>query len=240
MAIPIVATPEYELKLPSNGKKVKYRPFLVKEEKVLLLAMETKDPAQIQSATKQVINDCTFGQVNVDTAPPFDLEYVLLQLRIRSVGETASVGIKCSSCEATNSIEIELPSIQVTKPENHTTTIKITDSLSVLMRYPTIEDMQASDMDETADTKKNTEAAMDLISSCIEVIQDRGNTYKAKDFTKEEVKEFIENLSQPMFMKIMDFFNTMPTIKKEVSFVCHKCSKDNKYTLRGIKDFFTS
>lgn len=240
MAIPIVAAPEYELKLPSTGKKIKYRPFLVKEEKILLLAMETKDPAQIQSATKQVIGNCTFGQVDVDTAPPFDLEFVLLQLRIRSVGETASVGIKCSDCGHSNPVDVDLASIQVSKPENHSTTIKLTDSLSVMMRYPTIEDTQQSGIEEGASDKQNTESAIKMIARCIEVIQDGTKTYKSKDFTPEEVVEFLENLSQSLFMKIMSFFSNMPTIKKEVSFACSKCSKQNNYTLRGIKDFFTS
>lgn len=243
MAIPIVATPTYELKLPSNKKKIKYRPFIVKEEKLLLLAMETKDPAQIQNTTKQVIKDCTFGEVDVETCPPFDLEYILLQLRIRSVGEKASVSLKCSSCNVSNPVEIDLTTIDITNNQEHTNDIKLTDTLGVMMRYPTMLDSASY---EGADPSKGEEdkvktavQSINLIASCIEVIYDKDKIYKTKDFTKEEVIDFIENLSQGMFQKIASFFENMPALRHTVEYKCHKCETENKINMRGIQDFFT-
>jgi len=240
MAIPIVTTPTYELKLPSSGKKIKYRPFLVKEEKVLLLAMETKDSAQIQSTTKTVINDCTFGSVDVETCPPFDLEYIILQLRIKSVGEKISPNFKCSECKTQNTVEIDLTKVEVVKTPEHTNTVKLTEHMGVIMRYPTIEDTSSMEEVDENDTKKNTERSINLIASCIEVIFDKDKTYKTKDFTQQEVIDFIENLSQEMFQKIAKFFQEIPAIKQEVTFACSKCKHENKYTLRGMQDFFTS
>jgi len=240
MAIPIVATPTYELKLPSSGKKIKYRPFLVKEEKVLLLAMETKDPTQIQSTTKTVNSDCTFGAVDVETCPPFDLEYIVLQLRIKSVGEKISPNFKCSECQTQNSVDIDLTKVGVVHTTDHSNTIKLTDQLGVIMRYPTIEDTVGMEGMDEKDTGKNTERSMNLIASCIEVIFDKDKTYKTKDFSREEVIDFIENLSQGMFQKIAKFFQDIPAIKQEVTFTCSKCNHENHYTLRGMQDFFTS
>lgn len=242
MAIPIVATPTYELKLPSNKKKIKYRPFLVKEEKLLLLAMETKDPVQIQRTTKQVIKDCTFGEFDVDVCPPFDLEYILLQLRIKSVGEKSTVSLKCSSCETANSTDIDLTKVEVTKKEGHTNDIKLAPTMGVLMRYPTMEDTAALGMSEEGaeeDKAKSAEKSIEMIASCIDVIYDGDKIYKTKDFSKEEVVEFIENMSQGMFQKLTSFFENMPALRHEVQFTCSKCGTENKVAIKGIQDFFT-
>jgi ribosomal protein L44E len=240
MAIPIVATPTYELKLPSSGKKIKYRPFLVKEEKVLLLAMETKDPAQIQSTTKTVIKDCTFGGVDVENCPPFDLEYIILQLRIKSVGEKISPNFKCSECGTQTPVDIDLTKVEVVKTPEHNNTIKLTDQMGVIMRYPTIEDTAGMEAIDEKDAEKNAERSINLIASCIEVIYENDKTYKTKDFSQQEVVDFIEHLSQGMFQKITKFFQDIPAIKQEISFACSKCGHENKYTLRGMQDFFTS
>jgi transcription elongation factor Elf1 len=240
MAIPIVATPTYELKLPSSGKKIKYRPFLVKEEKVLLLAMETKDPAQIQSTTKTVIHDCTFGGVDVENCPPFDLEYIVLQLRIKSVGEKISPSFKCSECNTQTAVDIDLTKVEVVKTANHSNTIHLTDKMGVVMRYPTIEDTVGMESVDEKDTEKNAERTINLIASCIEVIFDNDKIYKTKDFSKEEVIGFVENMSQDMFQKIVKFYQDIPAIKHEINFACPKCGHENKYTLRGMQDFFTS
>lgn len=239
MAIPIVATPTYELKLPSSGKKIKYRSFLVKEEKILLLAMETKDPVQIQNTTKTIIKDCTFGSVDVETCPPFDLEYIILQLRIKSVGEKITTNFKCSKCQEQTAIDIDLTSVNVVKVPNHSKTIKLTDNLGVVMKYPTIEDTAGMEDADEKDTKKNTERSINLIASCIEAIFDKDKVHNTKDFSREEVIEFIENLSQDMFKKIARFFEEIPSLKHEVVFTCAKCNHENKYTLRGMQDFFT-
>jgi hypothetical protein len=241
MAIPIIATPTYELTLPSTKKVIKYRPFLVKEEKLLLLAMESKDPKQIQTTSKEVIKNCTFGEVDVDKCPPFDLEYILLQLRIRSVGEKVSTKMKCEKCEEPNAVEIDLVSVNVSASENHSNTIKLTDTIGVLMKYPSMgnEDLLSMDIKDKDDAVQNAEMSMKLIASCIEVIYDGDKTYQAKNFSKEEVMEFIENLSQGMFQKIIKFFQDMPALRKEVEFKCAKCATDNKVTIRGIQDFFT-
>jgi len=241
MAIPIIATPTYELTLPSTKKVIKYRPFLVKEEKLLLLAMESKDPKQIQSTSKDVIKNCTFGEIDVETCPPFDLEYILLQLRIRSVGEKVSTKIKCLKCDEPNVVEVDLLSVNVSASENHSNTIKLSEKMGVIMKYPNMgnEDLLAAGDKEKDDPVQNAELSMKLIASCIEVIYDGDKTYQTKNFSKEEVMEFIENMSQGMFQKIIKFFQDMPALRKEVEFKCAKCDTDNKITIRGIQDFFT-
>jgi phage FluMu protein Com len=242
MAIPIIATPTYELKLPSNKKKIKYRPFLVKEEKLLLLAMETKDPTQIQNTTKQVIKDCTFGEVDVEACPPFDLEYILLQLRIKSVGEKASITMKCPSCETPNTTDVNLAEIEVTKKEGHTNDIKLSDKMGVVMRYPTLADSSSVQMEEgesESSKRKNAEKSIEMIASCIDVIYEGETIYKTKEFKKEEVVEFIENLSQGMFQKIAAFFEDMPALRHTLEFKCSKCGTENKFNIKGIQDFFT-
>lgn len=242
MAIPIVATPTYELKLPSNKKKIKFRPFLVKEEKLLLLAMETKDPVQIQETTKQVIKECTFGDIDVELCPPFDLEYILLQLRIKSVGEKSSVSLKCSSCDATNSMEVDLTKIDVIKKENQSNEIKLTETMGVVMRYPTIADSSSlgSSEEGVEETKAvSAEKTIDMIASCIEVIFDKEKVYKTKDFSRNEVIEFVENLSQGMFQKVAAFFEDMPALRHTLEFKCVKCGSDNKVNIKGMQDFFT-
>ena len=242
MAIPIVATPTYELKLPSNKKKIKFRPFLVKEEKLLLLAMETKDPVQIQNTTKQVIKDCTFGEFDVDVCPPFDLEYILLQLRIKSVGEKSTVSFKCSSCETANTIDIDLTKVEVTKKDGHTNDIKLAPNMGVLMRYPTMEDTAMLGLSEESakeDKATNAEKSIGMIASCIDVIYEGDKIHKTKDYTKEEVVEFIENLSQGMFQKLTSFFENMPALRHEAQFTCSKCGTENKVAIKGIQDFFT-
>jgi hypothetical protein len=241
MAIPIIATPTYELTLPSTKKTIKYRPFLVKEEKLLLLAMESKDPKQIQTTSKEVIKNCTFGEINVENCPPFDLEYILLQLRIRSVGEKVSTKMKCEKCEEPNAVEVDLTTVNVSASDNHSNTIKLTDKMGVVMKYPNMgnEDLLAAGDKEKDDPVQNAELSMKLIASCIEAIYDGDKTYQTKNFSKEEVMEFIENLSQGMFQKIIKFFQDMPALRKEVEFKCAKCGVDNKVTIRGIQDFFT-
>ena len=201
--------------------------------------METKDPAQIQSTTKTVISDCTFGSVDVETCPPFDLEYIILQLRIKSVGEKITPNFKCSECQTPNQVEIDLTKVDVVKIPDHSNTIKLTDNMGVIMRYPTIEDTVGVDAEDEKDAKKNAEKTMNLIASCIEVIYENDKIYKTKDFTREDVIGFIENLSQGMFQKIAKFFQDIPAIKQDITFSCSKCNHENRYTLRGMQDFFT-
>ena len=242
MAIPIITTPTYELKLPSSGKKIKYRPFLVKEEKVLLLAMETKDSAQIQAASKTVIADCTFGEMDVEKSPPFDIEYIMLQLRIKSVGETVSPSFKCNKCETANQIEVDLTKINVVQTEGHSNTVKLTDTMGVVMRYPIMSDddkVESKNKEDTTNVLKNAERSMQLIASCIDVIYDGEKIYNTKNFSREEVMDFIENLSQGMFQQIANFFQDMPSLKHDIKFTCTKCGEENSLTVRGVQDFFT-
>jgi hypothetical protein len=242
MAIPIIATPTYELILPSSGKKIKYRPFLVKEEKMLLLAMETKDSAQIQIASKTVIGDCTFGEVDVEKCPPFDLEYIMLQLRIKSVGEKVTPSFKCKNCETPNEVEVDLTKINVSGTKDHSNTVKLSDTMGVIMRYPVMSDdsnLEIASEEDEENVLKNAERSLQLIASCIDAIYDGEKVYNTKNHTKEEVIEFIENLSQGMFQKIANFFQEMPSLKHDVKFVCTKCGEENNLTIRGVQDFFT-
>jgi hypothetical protein len=235
MSLPIISTPKYTLTLPSNGTTVEYRPFLVKEEKILLIAQESDDQVQIIGAIKDVISSCTFGKINPDTLTSFDLEYVFIKLRAKSVGEVSSIGIKCSECEASNNIDVNLDEIEMTSAKDVNHKIALTDTVGVNMKYMSVRDLSA------LSAKKNTTNAdilTDAIIACVDSIYDDTTIYAKENTPKAEMVSFIESLNRSQMQKIEQFMSSMPKLEHTVHFTCSKCKHENDVTLSGVQSFF--
>jgi len=237
MALPILETQSYELTLPSADVKVKYRPFLVKEEKVLLQALESEDQKQIVNALKEIVRACTFGSLNVDDLPTFDLEYIFLQIRAKSVGEVAKLKVLCPDDKKTYAdIEIDLTKVEVQVDDSHTNNIVIDENkkIGMIMKYPTLGSVDPS-MDFT---KEQTNKIFQLIGNSIYQIYEGDKIYNTTDYTKEELNKFIESLSTKAFGDIQNFYNTMPKLIHEVEIENPKTKVKSKVTLQGLTDFF--
>lgn len=237
MSLPTLATPTYTLTLPSNGKKVEYRPFLVKEEKLLMLANETKDPEQIVKTMRQIVLNCTFEKINVNDHPTYDIEYIFINLRARSVGEKVDVRVRASSGEYVP-VSIDLNEIEVQRTETHTNKVKISDKMGIIMKAPTFDSVTS--LSGLQNREPNTEDFVKMACTCIESIYDETQTYDAKDYTPQELIDFVENTPQKVLQDMVEFFNTLPYIGKRVSFVCPKTGETESIMLRGTQDFFTS
>ena len=245
MALPKVSTPTYELTIPSSGEKVSYRPFLVKEEKTLLMAMESKDTAAMTKAMQDIITACTDGEVNPKDLAPYDLEYFFLQLRGRSIGEIIEVNaprpVNFEACckEATEEdvceLSIDINDISVDTSKIKSPEIKINDTIGIKMMFPQT-DMVQKYATEGEDMK--SENIFKLVVECIEYIWEGKEIYKAKDSTKKELTDFLDSLSSGQFTKIKDFFESMPRVSHDVDWVCPKCEKSKTLTLTGIDSFF--
>jgi len=235
MALPVLETNTFELTLPSSDVKVKYRPFLVKEEKILLQAMESQEQKQIVQALKDIVSVCTYGQLNVDELPTFDLEYVFLQIRSKSVGEVANIRLLCPDDKETYvTKDVDLSKVEVQVDDEHSNTIQVNDKIKMVMKYPTI---------DTVDPKKNiqgmkTEQVFDMIAGCIHSIYDGEKEFLVSDYTKEELDKFIESLDRKTFDKLNKFFETMPQLRHEVEIENPKTKVKSKIVLKGAQDFF--
>ena len=237
MALPILETARYELTLPSHDKKIAYRPFLVKEEKLLLMALESGENKQVTTALKDIVNACTFGAINVDVLPTFDIEYIFLNIRAKSVGEVAKLQIKCpDDGETFANIELDLNQVEVQVDDEHTNVIPINDQIKMVMRYPTLDSF-----DPTMDAgKMKTNDLFDIISKSISEIYDGDTVHKASDYSKEELNTFIESLTSDHFAKVQKFFTTMPRLAHVVEVENPKTKVKSKVTLSGLNDFFVS
>jgi hypothetical protein len=233
MNLPIIQTPTYELKLISIDEPVEYRPFLVKEEKLLLTAMEGNDPNEVIRAVKQILINCTITEIDVESLPTFDMEYLFLNIRSKSIGETSDIIINCQTCEEGIPISIELDDIKPTMDESHTPQIKLNDELTIEMKYPTMQNITQFSQEETS-----TEQTFKMIEESIFAIYDSENVYYLEDFPKSESEKFINSLTQEQFLSIANFFNTMPTLTKEVEYTCNKCDTSNTMILSGLQSFF--
>lgn len=234
MALPKLDAPRYEMKLPSTNQKVIYRPYLVKEEKILMLAMESQDDRQMIRAVKDVISACTDGEVDVNTLTMFDMEYMFTQLRSKSVGEKTIVGVKCTACEAKNDVDIDLNGVHVDVPNAKSRKIELTKEVGIVLKYPSIDEVMNSQTSDASDVDKT----FDIIVSCIDSIYSGDEIFDAKDQTKKELKEFIESLGADQFNKIKNFVEGMPSAKIAVAFDCVKCGHHNEFDVKGIANFF--
>jgi len=237
MALPIVETATYELTLPSKDVKIKYRPFLVKEEKVLLQALESNENIELVSALKQVCHACTFGSINIDELPTFDLEYIFLQIRAKSVGEVVTLKLLCPDDNKTYAeVEVDLSKVEVHVEEDHTNKIVIDEkkNIGIIMSYPTI-----NSIDPTVDVKgMKTKQMFDLLVNSIYQIYEGDKIHTPSDYSKEDLNKFIESLDSKAFQKVNNFFDTMPKLKQEVELENPKTKVKSKRTLQGLQDFF--
>lgn len=234
MALPIIEVPKYSVTVPSTGDKVQYRPYLVKEEKILMIAMESESQEQMMTAVKSIIDVCTFKTLDIDRLTTFDLEYIFLKLRAKSVGEVATVGLKCSSCSEVNEVEINLDTINVRWPEEASKDgiVMLTDKVGIKFNYPSVKD--ATKMQDL----EGIESIMTLIISCIDNIFDADNVYPASDSTPKEMMAFLDSLNSEQFKKIQGFFESMPNLSHETKFACEHCEHENTLVLRGLASFF--
>ena len=237
MTLPSVETPRYELTLPSTDKVVQFRPFLVKEEKILLVAMESGNNNEIITATKDILNSCTFEKLDVEKLPLFDVEYIFLQIRAKSVGEVAKFKMLCPDDKQTYvDVELDLTKVNVQVDDEHTNNIVIDENrkLGVVFNYPTLEMTKAGfNVDET-----DINTLFDIMITSIDHIYEGEKIYPAKDSTKEELKTFLESLPQKTFEKIKTFFETMPQLRHTVEVENPKTKVKNTIELKGIRDFF--
>ena len=238
MPLPKIATPTYELTLPSTGKPIQYRPFLVKEEKLLVLALESEDMKQITTAIKSVIKGCiqTKG-IKVESLPTFDIEYLFLNIRGKSVGEEVEVSVIAPDDGETEvKLTIGLDEIEVKKNDDHTRQIKLDDTLMMEMKYPSLEQFISNNFDFAE--KNQMEQSFDLIASCIDKVYSEEEVWAADDFTKKEVREFLEQMNSNQFKQIESFFETMPKLTHTVKFKNPKTKKENEIVLEGLSSFF--
>ena len=238
MPLPKISTPTYELELPSSGKTIKFRPFLVKEEKLLVLALESDDSKEITNAVKAVLKDCiqTRG-VKVETLPTFDIEYLFLNIRGKSVGEDIEVSVLCPDDNETYAdVQISIDDIQVIKDKDHSNKIKIDENLMMEMKYPSLNQFIKNNFDFNNDNQ--VDQSFDLIASCIDKVYNQDEAWTTDDFTKKEVLDFLEQMNSTQFKQIENFFTTMPKLSHEVEVVNPKTKKKNMVVLEGLASFF--
>ena len=236
MALPKLITPTYELEIPSTDEKIKYRPFLVKEEKILMMAMESKATADITQAVKDIVSECTFNKIKIDNMPMFDVEYIFLNIRAKSVGEVSKLKLLCPDDGKTYAeVELNLNEVKVHVGEDHTNKIELDNGMGMIMNYPTIDSFKDSGIRDI-----NASNMLDVISGCILQIyeEDGKKTYDPKDQSKKELIEFIEQLNTKQFKDVQNFFETMPKMKHEITIKNPKTKKESKVTLTGLNDFF--
>ena len=240
MPLPKINTPTYELELPSNGKKIKYRPFLVREEKILIMALESEDMKQITSAIVQILTDCiqTKG-VKVSDLATFDIEYLFLNIRARSVGETVEVNITCpDDGETSVQMEIDIDSIKVQKDKNHKNIIKLDDNLSMKLKYPSLDQFVENNFEYNEDIS-DVNKSLSMITSCIEMVYDSEESWDAVDCTKKELEEFIEQLNTKQFKEIETFFTTMPKLSHTIKIKNPNTKVESEVVLEGLASFFS-
>ena len=232
MTLPIINAPTYELTVPSTKEKITYRPFLVKEEKILLTAMETGGENDMVNALKQIITNCLQSKIDLNSLATFDLEYIFLNLRSKSIGEVATVNVTCPDDGETQvPVQIPLDEIEVTFPEGHSNRVELTDTLGMTMRYT--EFTLASILRES-----NTEFLFEMIKGCIAQITDGETVHERIDFTDKDLDVFLDSLNSKQLEGVQNFFETMPKLRHEISVTNPKTKKKNKITLEGLDAFF--
>ena len=240
MPLPKISTPTYELELLSTGKKIKYRPFLVKEEKILIIALETEDTKQISNAIVQILSECILTRgVKVKDLSTFDIEYLFLNVRAKSVGETVEVNVTCpDDGETTVQMEIELDSIKVKKDPSHSNIIKLDDNLSMKLKYPSLDQFVENNF-EVADGDNDVDKSLTMITSCIDIVYDSEESWNASDCSKKELKEFVEQMNTKQFKEIENFFVTMPKLSHTVKVKNPNTKVESEVVLEGLVSFFT-
>ena len=236
MALPKIDVPIYELTVPSTDEKIKYRPFLVKEEKLLLIAMESGENSDILRAVKDIVDACTFNKMKIGNMPMFDVEYIFLQIRSKAVGEVSTLRVLCLDDMKTYAkVEVDLNEIEVQVTDEHTNKIELTDAMGVIMKYPTIDSFADNKIEDISPSNM-----LDVIVTCIDKIYDKKGeeVFDAKDSTKQELVDFVEQMNTTQFADVQKFFDTMPALSHEITVKNPKTKKESKVTLSGLNDFF--
>tara|TARA_Y100000813_G_scaffold196584_1_gene180309 strand:+ start:668 stop:1390 length:723 start_codon:yes stop_codon:yes gene_type:complete len=240
MPLPKINTPTYELTLPSDGKKIKYRPFLVREEKILIMALETEDMKQITKAVLDILNGCILTKgITIQSLPSFDIEYLFLNVRAKSVGETIEITITCpDDNETTVNVNVDLDTIKIKKDRKHKNTIKLDDSLSLKLRYPSMDSFIENNFESTEESNdvKNT---LKMITSCIDLIYNEEESWSGSDSTQKELEEFIEQLNTKQFQMIENFFSTMPKLSHTIKVKNPNTNVESTVLLEGLAAFFS-
>ena len=241
--LPKLDVPIHELKLVSTGKTIRFRPFLVKEQKLFLMASESDESKEVVNVIRQVLKNCVLDEIDIDQLPTFDLEYLFLNLRARSVEEVVELRYKCNNttktetgedkkCDGKVDFKINLLELEPKKEENHINKVQITENLGVCLKYPTF------DMIQRYENLDENEVMSKVLADCIDFVYDKEQIYYAKDSTREELEEFIDSMQQKDLEKIKQFFDTMPEVKKDVHFKCPKCEYEEDITIKGMQSFF--
>ena len=240
MPLPKINTPTYDLTLPSTGKKIKYRPFLVREEKILIMAMESEDMTEITNAIVQILSDCILTKdVKVESLATFDIEYLFLNVRAKSVGETVDVNITCPDDGETQvEMSINIDTIKVQKTRGHKNIIKLDDELSMKLRYPSLEQFVENNF-ETADGVSEVGQSLSMITSCVDMIYNAEESWEASDYSKKELDEFIEQLNTKQFKQIEKFFTTMPKLSHKIAVKNPNTGVESEVVLEGLASFFS-
>ena len=238
MPLPKINTPTYELVLPSSNRKVKYRPFLVREEKLLIIALESEDLKQITTAVIDVLNSCILTKgTKVEKMATFDIEYLFLNVRAKSVGEQVEVNVICpDDGETTVQMPIDIDAIKVQKNKEHTDIVKLDDDISLKLKYPSLTEFISSNFD--ADATNDVDTTMHMITSCIDIIYNAEESWKASDSTPKELEDFVEQLNTKQFKDIENFFNTMPKLSHKIKVKNPKTEVESEVVLEGLASFF--
>ena len=236
MPLPKISTPSYELVVPSTKKKIKYRPFLVKEEKILILAIESNSMKDISRAIKDVLKNCILTKgVKIDTLPTFDIEYLFLNIRSRSIGESIDLIVTCPDDGKTKvNAQIYIDEIEIKKSKNHNPDIKLDDTYTMRLKYPSLDQF----IDENFNFDEDNDNSFDIISSCIDMVFSEEEAWEAKDCTKKELLEFVERLNSIQFKEVEKFFDTMPKLSHEIEVENPETKVKSTVTLEGLASFF--
>ncbi len=240
MPLPKISTPTYELELPSTGKKIRYRPFLVREEKILIMALESEDTKQISNAIVKILSDCIATKtVKVTELSTFDIEYLFLNVRAKSVGETIEVNVTCPDDGETQvKMEINIDEIGVQRDPSHTNIIKLDDNLSMKLKYPSLEQFVENNF-EVNESESDVNKSLSMIITCIDTVYDQEESWSGSDCSKEELEEFVEQMNTKQFKEIENFFVTMPKLSHTIKVKNPKTKVESEITLEGLASFFT-
>ena len=233
MALPKLNTPTYELELPSTGEKIKYRPFLVKEQKILMMAQEGQDENEIAEAMGNLVSDCTFGKIDAKTAPMFDIEYIFLKVRGKSVGDKIELNVTCPDDEETAvPVTIDIEDIQVHMLEEHTNEVSISDTIKVILRYPVL-----SDMKNVKASTNSVDRVFNILNNCITSIHFGDDVYEKVDLTEKDINEFVDQFTSEQFDIMVKFFDTMPKMRHIVKVTNPKTKVESEVVLEGLESF---
>ena len=240
MPLPTITTPTYELNLPSTGKKIKYRPFLVKEEKILILALETRDQNQITNAVKDVLKKCVITRgIKIDDLPTFDIEYLFLNIRAKSIGEDINMIVTCPDDRKTEvDVTVYVDEIKVIKSKEHVKDITLDKDMTLRMKYPSLNQFIETNFDTKEESQTTVDKTFQLIADCMDTVYTKEDAWDSKDYSPNERLEFIEQLSSKQFKQVEKFFATMPKLSHTIEVTNPNTKKKSKIVLEGLADFF--